>query len=242
MRVLPSGESLTLDGVDSTATFSRYEASQNFNLVDVGALFIAGPFGPLITKGYDFGSLFVGSGGSSRIRVLVSGWRWNAASRRRRTWRWRRTRTGSRSWEPRFRQRTVQRCHRGGGRRGGMRQGAPEDPRPFPETGGGEGERPENRRGARCSRCSSRREKSSGGRAKCSTRLGGAAEIKKEQTATIIPQFQLHRPISIDFPTTFALKGMHRRLPPNRGNFKGIAQIGCWRPDWVEVRSGNGIA
>ena len=28
------------------------------------------PFGPLITKGYNFGGLFVGSGGSSRIRVL----------------------------------------------------------------------------------------------------------------------------------------------------------------------------
>ena len=69
------GESLTLDGVDLDRTFSRYEASQNFNLVDVGALFIAGPFGPLITKGYAFGSLFVGSGGSSRIRVLVSGWK-----------------------------------------------------------------------------------------------------------------------------------------------------------------------
>jgi len=69
------GENLTLDGVDLDRTFSRYEASQNFNLVDVGAFFIAGPFGPLITKGYDFGSLFAGSGGSSRIRVLVSGWK-----------------------------------------------------------------------------------------------------------------------------------------------------------------------
>jgi len=69
------GENLTLDGVDLDRTFSRYEASQNFNLVDVGAFFIAGPFGPLITKGYNFGSLFAGSGGSSRIRVLVSGWK-----------------------------------------------------------------------------------------------------------------------------------------------------------------------
>jgi AsmA protein len=69
------GENLTLDGVDLDRTFSRYEASQNFNLVDVGAFFIAGPFGPLITKGYNFGSLFVGSGGSSRIRMLVSDWK-----------------------------------------------------------------------------------------------------------------------------------------------------------------------
>jgi uncharacterized protein involved in outer membrane biogenesis len=69
------GENLTLDGIDLDRTFSRYEASQSFNLVDVGAFFIAGPFGPLITKGYNFGSLFVGSGGSSSIRVLVSDWK-----------------------------------------------------------------------------------------------------------------------------------------------------------------------
>ena len=69
------GENLTLDGIDLDRTFSRYEASQSFNLVDVGAFFFAGPFGPLITKGYNFGSLFLGSGGSSRIRVLVSDWK-----------------------------------------------------------------------------------------------------------------------------------------------------------------------
>ena len=69
------GENLTLDGVDLDRAFSRYEASQNFNLVDVGAFFFAGPFAPLITKGYNFASLFRGSGGSSRIRTLVSDWK-----------------------------------------------------------------------------------------------------------------------------------------------------------------------
>jgi AsmA protein len=69
------GENLTLDGVDLDREFSRYEASQSFNLVDVGAFFIAGPFAPLITKGYNFASLFRGSGGSSRIRTLVSDWK-----------------------------------------------------------------------------------------------------------------------------------------------------------------------
>ena len=69
------GENLTLDGVDLDRVFNRYEASQNFNLVDVGAFFIAGPFAPLITKGYNFASLFRGSGGSSRIRALVSDWK-----------------------------------------------------------------------------------------------------------------------------------------------------------------------
>ena len=45
------GENLTLDGVVLDRTFSRYEASQRFNLVDGGAFFFAGPFGPLISKG-----------------------------------------------------------------------------------------------------------------------------------------------------------------------------------------------
>jgi AsmA protein len=69
------GENLTLDGVDLDLKVSRFEASQSFNLVDVGAFFIAGPFAPLITKGYDFAGLFKGSGGSSRIRALVSDWK-----------------------------------------------------------------------------------------------------------------------------------------------------------------------
>jgi uncharacterized protein involved in outer membrane biogenesis len=69
------GENLTLDGVDLDRRFSRYEASQSFNLVDVGAIFIAGPFAPLITKGYTFATLFRGSEGSTRIRELVSDWK-----------------------------------------------------------------------------------------------------------------------------------------------------------------------
>jgi AsmA protein len=69
------GENLTLDGVDLDRVFSRYEASQSFNLVDVGVFFIAGPFAPLITKGYTFATLFQGSDGSSRIRALVSDWK-----------------------------------------------------------------------------------------------------------------------------------------------------------------------
>ena len=69
------GENLTLDGVDLDRLFSRYEVSQNFNLIDVGAFFIAGPFAPMITRGYNFASLFQGSGGSSRILVVVSDWK-----------------------------------------------------------------------------------------------------------------------------------------------------------------------
>jgi len=69
------GKDLLVTGIDFDRVFSRYETSQSFNLVDVGAFFFAGPFAPLITKGYTFASLFRGSGGSSRIPALVSDWK-----------------------------------------------------------------------------------------------------------------------------------------------------------------------
>ena len=69
------GENLTFDGIDLDREFSRFESSQNFNLVDVGAFFFAGPFGLAVTKGYNFASIFHGSGGRSEIRKLVSEWK-----------------------------------------------------------------------------------------------------------------------------------------------------------------------
>lgn len=69
------GASLTLNGRDLDREFSRYESSQNFNLVDAGALFFAGPVGLAVTKGYNFASIFRASGGQSEIRTLVSDWK-----------------------------------------------------------------------------------------------------------------------------------------------------------------------
>ena len=69
------GENLTLNGSDLDLEFSRYESSQHFNIVDVGAIFLAGPVGLVVTKGYNFASIFKGSGGSSKILKLVSEWR-----------------------------------------------------------------------------------------------------------------------------------------------------------------------
>jgi uncharacterized protein involved in outer membrane biogenesis len=68
------GEDLTLVGDDLDRRLSRFESSQNFNLVDVGAVFFAGPLGLAVTKGFNFASLFRGSGDSSSIRALVSEW------------------------------------------------------------------------------------------------------------------------------------------------------------------------
>jgi uncharacterized protein involved in outer membrane biogenesis len=69
------GKDLDIAIGDLDRTLSRYEPSQNFNLVDVGAFFIAGPFGLIVTKGYNFASIFQGTGGNTHIRILVSHWK-----------------------------------------------------------------------------------------------------------------------------------------------------------------------
>jgi uncharacterized protein involved in outer membrane biogenesis len=65
---------LTLEIGDIDKQLSRYESSQTFNLIDVGALFFAGPLGLAVTKGYNFATIFQSSGGSTQIRTLVSKW------------------------------------------------------------------------------------------------------------------------------------------------------------------------
>jgi len=69
------GEDLALDGIHLDRVLSRIESSQDFNLVDVGAFFFAGPIGLAVTKGYNFASIFQGSGGRSNIHKLVSEWK-----------------------------------------------------------------------------------------------------------------------------------------------------------------------
>jgi AsmA protein len=69
------GENLTLYGNDFDREFARFESSQNFNLMDAGAFFFAGPIGLAVTKGYNFASIFTGSGDSSSIGKLFSDWK-----------------------------------------------------------------------------------------------------------------------------------------------------------------------
>ena len=71
-----NGENLMLYNIDIDALIIKYERSQNFNLVDVGAFLLAGPFGPIITKSYNFASLYEETqGGKGIIRKLVSVWK-----------------------------------------------------------------------------------------------------------------------------------------------------------------------
>lgn len=74
-RVTLRGKGLTFYGSDLDRAFERFESSQTFSLVDVGAVFFAGPVGLLVTKGYDFAKLAQGNGGTSEIRTLVSDWK-----------------------------------------------------------------------------------------------------------------------------------------------------------------------
>jgi uncharacterized protein involved in outer membrane biogenesis len=73
-----SGQDLMLFNIDIDALIKKYERSQNFNLVDVGAFLLAGPFGPVLTKSYNFTSLYEESqGGKGTIRKIVSDWEVN---------------------------------------------------------------------------------------------------------------------------------------------------------------------
>jgi uncharacterized protein involved in outer membrane biogenesis len=74
-RISLHGSNLILNGRDLDQAFDRYESSQAFNLVDVGAFFFAGPAGLVVTKGYNFASILQGSEGRSEIRTLVSDWK-----------------------------------------------------------------------------------------------------------------------------------------------------------------------
>jgi AsmA protein len=70
---LSSGE-LSFDGFDLDEELEDYTDTQSFNLIDVGAVFLAGPVGLVVTRGYEFTGLLDGSGGSTTIEQMVSEW------------------------------------------------------------------------------------------------------------------------------------------------------------------------
>lgn len=70
------GQGLLHESIDLDRVLEMYEKTQHISLVDMGAFFIAGPLGTLLTKGYNFGSLYEASlGGKSTIPKLVSDWK-----------------------------------------------------------------------------------------------------------------------------------------------------------------------
>lgn len=69
------GTNLEMSIGDLDEKLSHYEASQNFNLVDLGAFLIAGPVGAAATKGRDFARVIEGNQGTTHIGVLMSQWK-----------------------------------------------------------------------------------------------------------------------------------------------------------------------
>lgn len=70
-----NGEDLIFYGMDVDQLINRFQRSQNFNLVDVGAVVLAGPIGLAVTKGADFTNLVIGSyKDSTKVTQIVSEW------------------------------------------------------------------------------------------------------------------------------------------------------------------------
>lgn len=70
------GDNLVIYTMDLDEALSLYETSQEFNLVDLGAFFIAGPFGTIGVKGYRYwnGDYQI-QGGQSVITQFISSWK-----------------------------------------------------------------------------------------------------------------------------------------------------------------------
>jgi uncharacterized protein involved in outer membrane biogenesis len=70
-----SGTNLLLYGMDADEIIDKFKRSQSFNLVDLGAVLLAGPIGIAVTKGTDFARIFVlNSGKSTKLNKLASNW------------------------------------------------------------------------------------------------------------------------------------------------------------------------
>ena len=61
--------------MDLDKALSSYETSQQFNLVDVGTFFIAGPLSTVALKGYRYGEVYNQTrGGRGAITTFISHW------------------------------------------------------------------------------------------------------------------------------------------------------------------------
>ncbi|MCL5024225.1 MAG: AsmA family protein [Nitrospirae bacterium] len=70
------GDNLVMYTMDLDKVLSSYETSQEFNLVDLGAFFIAGPLGTAAIKGYRYGDVYSQTrGGRGTITQFISHWK-----------------------------------------------------------------------------------------------------------------------------------------------------------------------
>ena len=69
------GENLVVNTMDLDKLLSSYESSQEFNLIDLGAFFIAGPLGNVALAGYHYGDFYNQTrGGKGTITQFISHW------------------------------------------------------------------------------------------------------------------------------------------------------------------------
>ena len=70
------GNDLVIYTMDLDKVLSSYETSQKFNLVDLGAFFIAGPLSTVAIKGYRYGDFYYQTrGGQGVITRFISHWK-----------------------------------------------------------------------------------------------------------------------------------------------------------------------
>jgi AsmA protein len=70
------GRDLLLYGIELDEVIKKFKRSQNFNLVDLGAVMFAGPAGLALTKGSNYAAMLVTNyGATSHVTELVSDWK-----------------------------------------------------------------------------------------------------------------------------------------------------------------------
>jgi AsmA protein len=71
-----SGRHLQTHDLDMDKLIHKFDKTRGFSLIDLAAFFIAGPLGPIATKGYDFGRVYkqLGTGEGTLDRLLTT-WR-----------------------------------------------------------------------------------------------------------------------------------------------------------------------
>ncbi len=70
-----SGHDMTIYGIDLDNLIAKYQKSQKFNLVDLGAVALAGPVGLALTKGSNFATLAIGNfGDATQVAEMISEW------------------------------------------------------------------------------------------------------------------------------------------------------------------------
>ena len=75
------GENLLLYGIDLDEVIKKFKRSQNFNLVDLGAVMFAGPAGLALTKGGNYASMLVTNyGDTSHVTEIVSDWEFESGT------------------------------------------------------------------------------------------------------------------------------------------------------------------